>query len=142
MNFFKYKHLFLLTCLILLCFKPQNLSAHNQISINYLQIHVLQSHENLLSTDLDRPNPLQVLFKKRLSKNKKITAAILAFPLPFGIVGLHRIYLGCAPHIPIVYIASLGGAFGILPLIDFIFLLKAEDINQYNNNEQVFMWVD
>ena len=78
------------------------------------------------------------VFKK---KNKKLIAAILAFPFPFGIVGLHRIYLGSAPFVPIVYIGSLGGVFGILPLIDFIAILSQPTIEEYLDNDKVFMWI-
>src|SRR5688572_4938552 len=67
----------------------------------------------------NRPNPILQLLKKRQKKNKRVMAAILAFPFPFGIVGLHRIYLGTAPHVPIVYIGTFGGVLGILPFIDF-----------------------
>jgi TM2 domain-containing membrane protein YozV len=89
-----------------------------------------------------RPNPVLQLFKAKQKKNKRITAAILAFPFPFGIVGLHRIYLGTAPHVPVVYIASLGGVFGILPFIDFVVLVLDKDIDRYIDNKKVFMWVN
>lgn len=89
-----------------------------------------------------RPNPLLKRFRDKHKNTKKITAAILAFPLPFGIVGLHRIYMGCAPYVPVVYIASLGGAFGLLPLIDFCVILRDKTTEAYSNNEKVFMWVD
>lgn len=75
-------------------------------------------------------------------KNKKLIAALLAFPFPCGIVGLHRIYLGCAPHVPVAYIATVGGGFGLLPLIDFIFLLRAKDLQPFIANGKVFMWGD
>ncbi|MDO9001779.1 MAG: NINE protein [Bacteroidota bacterium] len=90
----------------------------------------------------NRPNPLLHLFKAKQKKNKRITAAILAFPFPFGIVGLHRIYLGTAPYVPIAYIASLGGIFGILPFIDFCVLILDKDEARYINNKKVFMWVN
>jgi TM2 domain-containing membrane protein YozV len=89
-----------------------------------------------------RPTPLLKLFKVKQQKYKKLTAAALAFPFPFGIVGLHRIYLGCAPYVPVVYIASLGGAFGLVPLIDCFVILLSKDIEQYSNSKKVFMWVD
>lgn len=89
-----------------------------------------------------RPTPLLQLFKRKQRTNKKITAAILAFPFPFGIVGLHRIYLGTAPYVPVVYIASLGGAFGILPFIDFCVIALDKDIKRYQENKKVFMWVN
>jgi TM2 domain-containing membrane protein YozV len=89
-----------------------------------------------------RPNPIFQLFKTKQKKNKKITAAILAFPFPFGIVGLHRIYLGTAPHVPVVYIGTLGGALGILPFIDFCVLALDKDIDRFIENKKVLMWVD
>ncbi len=89
-----------------------------------------------------RPNPILQLLKRKQLKNKKIVAAALAFPFPFGIVGLHRIYLGTAPHVPVVYIGSLGGIFGILPFIDFCVILLDKDFERYNNNSKIFMWVN
>ncbi len=90
----------------------------------------------------DRPNPILHLFKKRQQKKKQVIAALLAFPLPFGIVGLHRIYLGSAPYVPVAYIASLGGMFGVLPLIDFCVLVMNSDTDRYSDNKKIFMWVN
>ena len=75
-------------------------------------------------------------------KRKKITAAVLAFPLPFGLLGLHRIYLGTKPYVPFVYIGTIGGCLFILPLIDFITILSAkeEDFKRFEKNPGVFMW--
>ncbi len=89
----------------------------------------------------DAPNPLFKLFRKKQKDKRRLTAAILAFPFPFGIVGLHRIFLGTKPHVPVVYIASLGGIFGIIPLIDFFVICFDEDFEQYLNNPKVLMWV-
>lgn len=89
-----------------------------------------------------RPNPILQLIKKQQRKNKRTVAAILAFPFPFGIVGLHRIYLGTAPHVPIVYIGTFGGVLGILPFIDFCVLILDKDIDRYQNNHKIFMWVN
>lgn len=97
---------------------------------------------NLQDISEGRPNPVLQLLKKRQQKNKKIVAAALAFPFPFGIVGLHRIYLGTAPHVPVVYIGSLGGIFGVLPFIDFCVILLDKDFERYNNNSKIFMWVN
>jgi TM2 domain-containing membrane protein YozV len=87
------------------------------------------------------PNPILKLLRKKQKNNRKITAALLAFPFPFGIVGLHRIYLGTKPYVPIAYIATLGGVFGVLPLIDFCAILLDKDFTQYENNGKVLMWV-
>ncbi|MGZ3884059.1 MAG: NINE protein [Bacteroidia bacterium] len=88
-----------------------------------------------------KPNPVLYLFKHRQRHNKRVTAALLAFPFPFGIVGLHRIYLGTKPYVPVAYIASLGGVFGVLPFIDFWVLLLDKDIEQFSSNGKVLMWV-
>jgi TM2 domain-containing membrane protein YozV len=93
-------------------------------------------------TNGERPNPVLHLFKIRQKKNKKITAAILAFPFPFGIVGLHRIYLGTAPYVPVVYIGTLGGVLGILPFIDFCVIVLDKNVDRYIENKNVLMWVD
>lgn len=89
----------------------------------------------------NRPSPLFRKFHDRQKRNQKITAAVLAFPFPFGIVGLHRIYLGCPPYVPVVYIGTLGGVFGALPLIDFFIILIDKNTENYVNNPQVFMWI-
>lgn len=89
----------------------------------------------------NKPNPVFEVFKKRQRLNKKITVAVLAFPFPFGIVGLHRIYLGTKPHVPIVYIGTLGGIFGLLPFIDFCAVIFTKDIEHYRHNDNVFMWI-
>jgi TM2 domain-containing membrane protein YozV len=90
----------------------------------------------------NRPNPILHLFKIKQKKNKKITAAVLAFPFPFGIVGLHRIYLGTAPFVPVVYIGTLGGVLGILPFIDFCVIVLDKNVDRYIENKNVLMWVD
>lgn len=85
------------------------------------------------------PNPIKK-FLLNHQKNKKVAAA-LAFPFPFGCVGLHRVFLGTAPHVPIVYAATAGGVFGLIPLIDCITLLIQKDISDYENNSHVIMWI-
>lgn len=75
-------------------------------------------------------------------RKERLIAGLLAFPLPFGILGLHRIYLGTKPYIPFVYVATIGGCLGILPLIDFISILTSdkEKIKRFRRNPKVFMW--
>ena len=76
-----------------------------------------------------------------LTPTQRVEPLALPFPFPFGIVGLHRIYLGCAPHVPVAYIATVGGGFGLLPFIDFWVLLLSKDTDHFVNNAQVFMWL-
>jgi TM2 domain-containing membrane protein YozV len=79
---------------------------------------------------------------KKLNRRKKIIASILAFPFPFGIIGLHRIYLGSKPYVPLAYISSLGGELGIIPFIDFIVLITTKDVKKYQDNPNLIMWQD
>lgn len=137
MNF---RILFLFLC----CF------ALNKTSASELVIY-FQTENKLDSVVVEQKEAKQSKFFLRLmkmqekdstGKNNHIIAAALAFPFPFGLVGLHRIYLGCPPYVPVVYIATLGGVFGVLPLIDCCVLLANKNIKKYVNNKKVFMWID
>ncbi len=84
-------------------------------------------------------NPPKESFRK-----KKLITSILAFPIPFGFSGLHRIYLGTEPWVPIVYLCTGGGGVGLLPLIDFLYIVTAneEEFKKYENNQKVIMFVE
>lgn len=136
--------------LIAVCFLHIQLFANN----GNLEVVFLDSLNRVVSTEQisvaqfqafnyseKKPNPVFQLFRKKQRLNKKITAAVLAFPLPFGIVGLHRIYLGTKPYVPVAYIASVGGVFGILPFIDFCAISFGKNFDQYRDNGKVFMWI-
>lgn len=75
------------------------------------------------------------------TRKKKIISALFALPFPCGFVGAHRVMLGTNPWIPVVYVATFGGCFGLLPLIDFCFITFSKDITPYENNPHVFMWI-
>jgi hypothetical protein len=96
----------------------------------------------IIESKISRPNPIWISFKKKNNARKKAVAAVLAFPLPFGVIGLHRIYLGTKPYIPLVYIGTVGGVFGILPFIDFCVILLDKDTEHYKANSHVFMWIE
>ena len=116
-------------------------SKTNVVTVYYLDsTETVISFENVSIQD-KKPNPIFQLFRKKQKLNKKITAAVLAFPFPFGMVGLHRIYLGTKPYVPVAYIATLGGVFGILPLIDFFAITCDKNFDQYRDNGKVFMWI-
>ena len=72
-------------------------------------------------------------------KFKRLKAALLALFL--GHFGVHRIYLGTSPNVPIVYSLTLGGGLGLLPLADFIFILTTKDLEAFAENDKVFMWL-
>ncbi|CAN5359179.1 hypothetical protein BH09BAC5_BH09BAC5_02310 [soil metagenome] len=102
-------------------------------------IIVLKNDTNQIDS-VNHQNNKTSFFKK--PENKRLIAAILAFPVPFGFIGLHRIYLGTDPWVPVVYLITAGGGM-ILPLIDFIAIVSAnkEEMKDYENNPQLFMWV-
>ena len=135
------------TLYVLFFFTTLNLfSKNDSITVHYIDSldHLIYSETIVISSNIKeskKPNPIFQLFKKKQKLNKKITAAVLAFPFPFGIVGLHRIYLGTKPYVPVAYIASLGGVFGILPFIDFCTITFNKDFDQYRDNGKVFMWI-
>ena len=92
---------------------------------------------------MDSTQILDVVIKDTgRGENQKLIAAILAFPVPFGMLGMHRIYLGCEPYVPIVYVVSAGGGCGIIPLIDFIYIVAADEqqLREFKENRGVFMW--
>lgn len=72
-------------------------------------------------------------------KRVKLKAAILSILL--GHFGVHRIYLGTSPNVPVIYSLTLGGGLGILPLADFIAIISSPDIDRYRDSEKVFMWL-
>ena len=80
-------------------------------------------------------------FIKDSTQRKKIIVGLFALPFPMGFMGAHRVVLGCKPWIPVVYMATFGGCFGLLPLIDFCVITFSKTITQYENNSQVFMWI-
>ncbi len=97
--------------------------------------------DQLNDFEFERPNPSIIRIIDKIKRKRRITAAALAFPLPFGIIGLHRIYLGTKPYVPLMYIATIGGAFGILPFVDFWVILFDKEFERFQHNEKIFMWI-
>jgi len=56
-----------------------------------------------------------------------------------GFFGVHRMYLGTSPKIPVFYTLSMGGG-GILWLVDLGVLIAHKDISPYLNNPKMLMW--
>lgn len=94
------------------------------------------------STPIFLSDSAKIISPVHKKENKRFLAAVLAFPFPFGMLGLHRIYLGTKPFMPFVYIGTIGGCFFILPFIDFFTILLSDDqtFKEYENNPKVFMW--
>jgi TM2 domain-containing membrane protein YozV len=79
---------------------------------------------------------------QQLNSKDPIIAWLISFP--GGMLGLHRVYLGTSTKTVILYIVTAGGVFGIVPMIDWILLLKGiqnGDISKYVNNRKFIMWL-
>ncbi len=123
-------------------FAAEGAAASSAVSISYSQfqevefaIQQLDDAEvmklyNQLNIPIDSISPI---------KHKKLKAILLGIFL--GHFGVHRIYLGTKPNVPIAYSLTLGGGFGLLPLVDVIALLTAPDISVYENNSKLIMWM-
>jgi hypothetical protein len=99
---------------------------------------------NLLSSSKDyraSPNPFARKFIKKSADNRRLIAACLAFPLPVGFLGAHRIFLGTNPYIPVAYAGTLGGCLGAVPLVDFFVIVFTKNIEHFENNPHFFMWM-
>jgi len=60
-----------------------------------------------------------------------------------GGIGIHRHYMGTRPWMWAIYFVTVGGIFGIVPLVDWIMLLIGlvdDDISPYVGNTRFFMW--
>lgn len=107
-------------------------SPNEQTDTVYLNENELAT----LRTEMELAEPVKDSLRK-----KRFVSAVMALPFPFGFVGAHRVMLGTKPWVPVVYIATFGGCFGLLPLVDFFVIVFSKDIEQYENNPNVFMWM-
>ncbi len=117
-------------------------SAHAN---DFIEIKIITTDSLICSSDSALVHvlllPADSSKQKTSSLKKKFVSAVFAFPFPFGFMGAHRVMLGTKPWVPIIYAATFGGCFGLLPLIDFCVIVFSKDIEQYENNPKVFMWI-
>ena len=81
-------------------------------------------------------------FNSQLIEKDPVIAWLICFPT--GMLGLHRAYLGTSATTVILYIVTVGGIFGIVPMIDWILLLKGiqdGDISRFVGNRRFVMWL-
>ncbi len=134
------------TILFGFCFLFVAKSHATNLIADSLQISVSDSvivitSDTLVSKKLEKNSAFISVDGKENQRKKKIISALMAFPFPFGFMGAHRVMLGCKPWVPVVYVATFGGCFGLLPLIDFCVIVFTKDITQYENNSNIFMWI-
>jgi TM2 domain-containing membrane protein YozV len=135
------KSLILLLC-IMGCYIPS--ARGSNVRLAYSEeanmVVIQQVYAELMQTCSVPPDSIKadtIVFHKK----HRLIAALLAFPIPCGIFGLHRVYMHTAPAVPFVYVATAGGLFGVLPFIDFVLILLNKDIHlTYTSNPHIFMW--
>jgi len=84
---------------------------------------------------------LKIVSKIRQAVGVNRGTALLILLLT-GPLGGHRVYLGTSIYVPLVYTATVGGGFGILPLIDAFVILFTPDLSKFINNDKVIMWIN
>ncbi|MFT6165770.1 MAG: TM2 domain-containing membrane protein YozV [Vicingaceae bacterium] len=111
------------------------ISTVSVASTEAVDISILQQTEFLDQIDLTFENDQTSVVKPKFRKLKAVLLAVF-----LGHFGVHRIYLGTKENVPIVYSLTLGGGFGLLPFFDIIAILSSKDLDEYTNNNKVFMW--
>jgi TM2 domain-containing membrane protein YozV len=139
MNRYTAFHIFCLAILLITC-SPGVFAEENLIKKRFFPV-VTGEALSLLPEHCGSPNPFAQKFRRRASDNRRIIAACLAFPLPVGFLGAHRIFLGTNPYVPVAYAGTLGGCLGAVPLIDFFTIVFSKNLEQYENNPRFFMWL-
>ncbi len=75
------------------------------------------------------------MFFKGLAAGEHNAALAILLAFFIGWTGIHRVYLGGRPVLILFYLITLGGFFGILPLIDFIRLIIGH-MEHYEGNDK------
>lgn len=68
-----------------------------------------------------------------------VRGVAIALDCTLGFFGVHRMYLGTDPKVPVFYTLSMGGG-GLLWLVDLGVLIAHKDITPFMNNPHMFMW--
>ena len=111
------------------------ISTVSVASTEIVDISILESIEFLDQVEIAFENDETTVVKPKFRKLKAVLLAVF-----LGHFGVHRIYLGTKENVPVVYSLTLGGGFGLLPLFDIVAILTSKDLDEYANNNKVFMW--
>ncbi len=123
-------------------FTAEGATASSAVSISYhqfqqVELAIQQLNDAEVNQLYDQLNIPQDTIAP--VKHKKLKAVLLGIFL--GHFGVHRIYLGTKANVPVAYSLTLGGGFGLLPLVDVIALIATPDISRYENNSRLIMWM-
>lgn len=108
-------------------------------NIEHIDLKINVNHKYIKIGKTVSKNPFSLFENKSLVKEKIVSVITIVLTGPLG---GHRLYLGTKPIVPIVYALTLGGGFGILPLIDLIYIITTKDIEKLENNDKIFMWIE
>lgn len=122
---------------ILLLGLSVNSQASNNFSVDLVEVQLYPLVE-LSSMDMYESSHLPNTSIDTNVNKTKLIAISLAITL--GAFGVHRLYLGTKPIVPVAYTLTLGGGFLILPLIDIFYIILAKDLDDIQHNNFVFMW--
>lgn len=104
-------------------------------TLNSKEFKKLQKKEARAQKRAEKRAKFLAWVQKKMADNDQIVAILLAFFL--GGLGIHRVYLGSQPIIILWYLITLGGFFGLIPLIDFIRLIMGQ-VDHYRDNDSLF----
>ena len=80
----------------------------------------------------------------QLSSAGKSAAVTLVLNCLLGFFGVHRHYMGTRPFMWAIYTFTIGGIFGIVPIIDFVVeivaLIEDGGVQEFCGNTAFFMW--
>jgi hypothetical protein len=114
-----------------------NINTNKEIAHN-IELSLLQDSLHFTSSQNLKIKIINKI-KEKVGVNKGTALLIL---LLTGPLGGHRIYLGTSIYVPIAYTLTIGGGFGILPLLDAFVIIFTDDLSKYVNNSQVIMWIN
>jgi TM2 domain-containing membrane protein YozV len=122
-----------LILLIMLALSPLCATSNPHQSLKYLN----ENNSDLLDFyAFSNDTSAQIHLKYAHKRSVAVVLAILLGPF-----GVHRLYLGTHAKVPVIYTLTLGGGFGILPLIDIVAILSNRKWEEeFISNEKVIMW--
>ncbi|MDX1943039.1 MAG: TM2 domain-containing protein [Saprospiraceae bacterium] len=110
-------------------------NAEEEIALSAKELKKQQKKEARAQKRAERRAKFIAWLGKVMAGDEQIVAILLAFFV--GWLGIHRLYLGSDPIIILWYIITLGGFFGLIPLIDFIRLVIGQ-VDHYRDNSSLF----
>ena len=134
--------LFFIFYLVLMLSFSLHASAQDQSDRLALKFNAAAIHEINAPSDVVLNERIQLWALRKVAekpnRNHRINAILLAIALgPFGV---HRLYLGTHPRVPVIYTLTLGGGLGVLPIIDIIAIATTKDLDRFIQNDKVIMW--